>query len=246
MVTKGGGGVGSEGGLCLVVSKRRWAMVVTKVAIDGSVNPRWLKAKVAVGGHSSVWIGLHYGVSSPTRNDKYQAAIKHVDKCVKMFQECERDCEHVVWMGDSNFIANTEIDRAIWDQELDSYRAANSRDSSEYLHSTFVAHTEAQDMWIRMHGDKEGFTRQHWGAREGIPASLSRIDHIFATDKVANSISKVGVAVGANVIESDHRMLAVELDLRALTGRVPEMWGKNDNHLQKSEERVVESVKGIQ
>ena len=50
MVTKGGGGVGSEGGLCLVVSKRRWAMVVTKIAIDGSTNPRWLRAKVAVGG----------------------------------------------------------------------------------------------------------------------------------------------------------------------------------------------------
>ena len=35
-----------------------------------------------------------------------------------------------------------------------------------------------------MYGDKEGFTRQHWGAREGTPASLSRIDYIFATDKV--------------------------------------------------------------
>ena len=100
-------------------------------------------------------------------------------------------------------------------------------------------------MWARMHGDKEGFTRQHWGARAGIPASPSRIDHIFATDKVANSTSEVGIPVGANPIESDHRRLVLGLDLRALTGRVPEMWGKNDDHLQSSEERVIESVKGL-
>ena len=147
-----------------------------------------------------MWVGLHYGVSGPTREGRAREAVEHVRKCASLFQEGEQDCSHVVWMGDSNFVADTTLDRCIWDEGQGTYRESKNRDSSEYLHNTFLAHTEAQDLWVtvRMHGEKPGYTRQQWRANEGVPCSMSRIDHIFSTPKVADCTTKVGVALGAN------------------------------------------------
>ena len=82
----------------------------------------WLRAKIAIGGGDCMWIGLHYGVAGPTKKDKAKAAVEHVKKCASMFQEGELDCQHVIWMGDSNFVADTKVDRCIWDKEGKTYR----------------------------------------------------------------------------------------------------------------------------
>ena len=204
-----------EGGLCIMVDKRR-GLAVEQFEQDKKEG-RWAKVLLAVGGSHKVRLHAGYGVSGGGLGSRRAHAMGVVQEWCRVLRGGSDVTEHVVWMSDSNFVQDSSLDRRSW-RSGGWVRGGSGHDNTEHLYHTFLAETGLHDMWEWRHGDKEGWTRDSWGTDSGIPSGSSRIDHVFMSDSLASACVGVGVWRGGGVVRSDHSMVVAELELREMVG----------------------------
>lgn len=180
---------------------------------------------LVLGGATKCWLHGGYGVSASSQSKNSSHALGVIDYWVGEINKRvsssglvgEEGVEHVLWLSDSNFVSNEHNDRlqlkgGRWREGVDK------GDSTAHLYHTFVSETGLHDVWTVKHGEGGGFTRVGWQDVKGRPSQKSRIDHIMASDELAEMCVGMGVLEVGGAVESDHHMIVEEFDVGGLQG----------------------------